>query len=105
MGRLYQVFSWPGNIRELENALERAVILGGETIHPQDLPLEMRPQNEEQAASLPSGMSLNEALEDLEQRMILRALQQADGVAAHAAEALGLTKSNLAYKIKKYGLG
>ena len=36
--------------------------------------------------------------------MILRALREADGVAAHAAEALGLTKSNLAYKMKKYGL-
>ncbi|MCB2228949.1 MAG: sigma-54 dependent transcriptional regulator [Desulfarculaceae bacterium] len=96
---------WPGNVRELENAIERAVILAGERITPADLPLEMRPAaTPAEAAPPPSGVNLNEALEDLEQRMILQALKEADGVAAHAAEALGLTKSNLAYKLKKYGI-
>ncbi|MCF8032630.1 MAG: sigma-54 dependent transcriptional regulator [Desulfarculaceae bacterium] len=96
---------WPGNVRELENAIERAVILAGGRITPSDLPLEMRPTADPGADAAPlPGASLNEALEDLEQRMILQALKQADGVAAHAAEALGLTKSNLAYKLKKYGI-
>jgi two-component system NtrC family response regulator len=63
----------------------------------------VQPVKEE--ASLPTGMSLTEALEDLEVRMIRRALAESEGVAARAAEALGLTKSNLAYKLKKYGLG
>ena len=50
-------------------------------------------------------MGIGEAVEDLERRMIQRALDEHKGVAAHAAEALGITKSNLAYKMKKYGLG
>ena len=97
---------WPGNVRELENAIERAVILAGDSITAGDLPLELRPgQGPAAATELPQDVSLNDALEDLERRMIVRALAQAGGVAAHAAEALGLTKSNLAYKLKKYGLG
>ena len=104
MDRLYQ-YSWPGNIRELENALERAVILSGQEIRPSDLPLEVRPEKGGSGLELPEGISINQAVEELEMRMIQRALHQANGVAAHAAEALGLTKSNLAYKIKKYGLG
>ncbi len=104
--RLIYEHNWPGNVRELENALERAVILCGERITPGDLPLEVRPGTEEpKAPGLPRDMGITEAVEDLERRMILRALKEANGVAAHAAEALGLTKSNLAYKMKKYGLG
>ncbi|WP_449246887.1 sigma-54-dependent transcriptional regulator [Desulfarculus baarsii] len=98
---------WPGNVRELENALERAVILAGGEITASDLPLEMQGGRGEKSVGpeLPEGMSINDAVEDLEKRMIQRALGEAGGVAAHAAAALGLTKSNLAYKMKKYGLG
>ncbi|MCB2191444.1 MAG: sigma-54 dependent transcriptional regulator [Deltaproteobacteria bacterium] len=98
--------SWPGNVRELENAIERAVILAGESITPADLPLEIRPKGQAAPSTeLPRNMSFNDAVEDLERRMIIRALNEAGGVAAHAAEALGLTKSNLAYKLKKYEIG
>jgi two-component system NtrC family response regulator len=97
--------SWPGNVRELENALERAVILAGDEIKASDLPLEMKAGREEGGATLPSGMTITEAVEDLEVRMIKRALAEADGVQAHAAELLGITKSNLSYKMKKHGLG
>jgi two-component system NtrC family response regulator len=99
-------YAWPGNVRELENALERAVIMSGAEIRPADLPLEVRPEVAEPCApELPRDMGITEAVEDLERRMIQRALAEAHGVAAHAAEALGLAKSNLAYKMKKYGLG
>ncbi|BEQ15374.1 sigma-54-dependent transcriptional regulator [Desulfoferula mesophila] len=98
--------AWPGNVRELENAIERAVILAGDSITPADLPLEIRPEERSAASTeLPQNMSINDAVEDLERRMIVRALKEAGGVAAHAAEALGLTKSNLAYKLKKYEIG
>jgi two-component system NtrC family response regulator len=103
MRRIYE-HAWPGNVRELENALERAVILCGEEILPSDLPLEVRPSGEGETA-LPTGMTINQAVEDLERRMIQRALAEAGGVAAHAALALGITKSNLAYKKKKVRLG
>ena len=94
--------SWPGNVRELENALERAVILAGDTILPQHLPLETKTDSIEEAEEETS--DLNQALEALERRMITRALLKAGGVAAHAAEALGVSKTNLAYKMKKYGI-
>jgi two-component system NtrC family response regulator len=97
--------AWPGNVRELENALERAVILSGEKIKPSDLPLEMKGEREEAGATLPSGMTISEAVDDLEIRMIKRALAESNGVQAHAAELLGITKSNLSYKMKKHGLG
>jgi two-component system NtrC family response regulator len=98
-------YAWPGNVRELENALERAVIMSGDSIAPGDLPLEVSPgQAQGQAPELPQQMGITEAVEDLERRMIQRALAEHAGVASHAAESLGITKSNLAYKMKKYGL-
>ena len=105
MRRIYE-HSWPGNVRELENALERAVILAGEEIRPRDLPLEVVPTREDSGGiSIPPGMGINQAVEALEIGMIKRALAEHQGVQARAAEALGISKSHLAYKIKKYGLG
>jgi two-component system NtrC family response regulator len=103
MERIYD-HTWPGNIRELENALERAVILAGSEITPLDLPLQGQTVETESGLTLPRGMTITQAVEELEQRMIKRALSENQGVAAHAARALGITKSNLAYKMKKYGL-
>jgi two-component system NtrC family response regulator len=91
-------------VRELENALERAVILAGSEITPRDLPLEGLDGEGESGLTLPRGMTITQAVEELELRMIQRALAENNGVAAHAARALGVTKSNLAYKMKKYGL-
>ena len=96
--------AWPGNVRELENALERAVILAGSAITPQDLPLEGVGEDLGSELTLPRGLTITQAVEELELRMIKRALAENNGVAAHAARALGVTKSNLAYKMKKYGL-
>lgn len=92
-------------MRELENALERAVILAGDTIGAEDLPLEMVSGQAGTAPELPTGMGISQAVEDLERRMIQRALAESGGVQTKAAKALGVTKSNLAYKLKKYGLG
>jgi two-component system NtrC family response regulator len=103
MERIYD-HAWPGNVRELENALERAVILAGSEITPRDLPLEGLDGEGESGLTLPRGMTITQAVEELELRMIQRALAENNGVAAHAARALGVTKSNLAYKMKKYGL-
>ncbi len=103
MQRIYD-HAWPGNVRELENALERAVILAGSTITPQDLPLNGAGDEPGSELALPRGMTITQAVEELEQRMIKRALAENNGVAAHAARSLGVTKSNLAYKMKKYGL-
>lgn len=101
--RLIYEHHWPGNVRELENLLERAVILAGDEVQPSDLPLGPGGSPGGSGLTVPPGLSINEAVEALERSMIQQSLQAAGGVAARAADALGITKSNLAYKMKKYG--
>ncbi|MEJ5329720.1 MAG: sigma-54 dependent transcriptional regulator [Desulfobaccales bacterium] len=102
-------YPWPGNVRELENVMERAVILcNGRVITPQDLPAELagaRPESPlDLGQMLPFHLPLPEALERIEEQMIRRALEQAGNVQVRAAELLGITKSLLQYKLKKYQL-
>ncbi len=102
-------YPWPGNVRELENVMERAVILcSNNVITPQDLPAELvgpRPESPLDLAQLmPFHIPLPEALEQIEEQMIRRALEQAGNVQVRAAELLGITKSLLQYKLKKYHL-
>lgn len=92
-------YHYPGNVRELENAIERAIILArGDVIRPVDLPPAMtRPANVP-----PVGDALPDAVENLERQLILEALRDADGVQTRAAERLGITERNLRYKLRKY---
>jgi len=113
--RIY-AYSWPGNVRELENAIERAVILcSGDTIEPEDLLEEYDRADQEKAAAeqvadlevdgfIPVGLSLPQAVEAVEKKLIERALARTDHVQAHAAELLGIKKNVMQYKMKKYGL-
>jgi two-component system NtrC family response regulator len=99
-------YPWPGNVRELENVIERAVILcSNNTITAADLPANVAeaPEAEFNIDSLvPSHIPLPEALEKIEEMMIRRALNQSGYVQVRAAELLGITKSLLQYKLKKY---
>jgi two-component system NtrC family response regulator len=102
-------YAWPGNVRELENVMERAVILCHDSlITPQDLPKELAPVAQETALEIdrfvPTNIPLPEALERIEEQMIRRALEQSGNVQVRAAEMLGITKSLLQYKLKKYHL-
>ncbi|MBM4274411.1 MAG: sigma-54-dependent Fis family transcriptional regulator [Deltaproteobacteria bacterium] len=102
-------YPWPGNVRELENVIERAVILCGDNlITPQDLPAELGAAAAEPKLDIdrfiPLHTPLNEALEHIEEQMIRRALEQSGNVQVRAAELLGITKSLLQYKLKKYHL-
>jgi two-component system NtrC family response regulator len=102
-------YPWPGNVRELENVMERAVILSsGSVITPQDLPAELAPAAAEPRLDIdrfiPLHTPLPEALEHIEEQMIRRALEQSGQVQVRAAELLGITKSLLQYKLKKYHL-
>ncbi len=86
--RCLAAYDWQGNVRELENAIERAVVLGStETIPPEDLPeavLETRP-----AAEVPEG-GYHEAVNEAKKRLILAAVGEARGSFTEAAKALGL---------------
>jgi len=101
-------YSWPGNVRELENVVERAVVLAsGPKIRTVDLPAEVRGAGLGQLDLdhfVASGTPLPETLEQLEQYLIRQALAKADNIQARAAEILGISKSNLQHKLKKYNL-
>jgi two-component system NtrC family response regulator len=101
-------YDFPGNIRELRNLLERACILAaGETISEDDLRLSSGVPDDGKhkwIAQLPETIVLAEQLESIERDLLQKALRASDGVQAEAARRLGISRSDIAYKIKKYGL-
>jgi two-component system NtrC family response regulator len=105
--RLFYGYSWPGNVRELENVIERVMILcPNEIITGDDLPRGFKSSldNALHIDGIPANAKLYETLEMVEKTMIQRALKMADNVQSHAAAILGIGKSGLNQKIKKYNL-
>ena len=107
--RLFYEYSWPGNVRELENVIERAMVMcPGGAIRVDDLPKDFKQNiNKDNALKLDNlqvQATLYETLAHVEKQVILRALRNADYVQAHAAAMLGIGKSGLNQKIKKYGI-
>jgi len=105
--RLFYEYNWPGNVRELENVIERAIILCEDgLITIKDLPNWFKNNvfNARMIDNIPTGAKLYETLELIEKEMIERALKMADNVQSHAAAILGIGKSGLNQKIKKYNL-
>ena len=109
--RLLISLPWEGNVRELENTIERAAILCEDnTIRPEDVQPDggCRRGNRQWSETLdlgqfiPDNLTLNEIMDGIEERLVRRALEEADDVQARAAEKLGLSKSLLQYKMKKY---
>jgi len=100
---------YPGNVRELQNMIERAVVMTrGSVISKIDLPSGADDTEIESAADgdqvSPNSGSLPDQVEALERRAIEQALDGADGIQSRAAKYLGITERNLRYKLKKYGL-
>jgi two-component system response regulator HydG len=97
-------YAWPGNIRELENTLERAVILClGEQITLQELPVPVRKSVE--SNERPFALRPGHSLKDMEKDLIRVTLVQTDGNRTRAAEILGITRQTLQNKLKEYKLG
>ncbi len=111
--RLLVTLPWEGNIRELENTIERAAILcndnriEGEDVQPDSSVL---PAPQEWSTGLelsqfiPEGLSLSQVLNGIEEKLVRQALEECKNIQARAAEKLGITKSLLQYKMKKYKL-
>ncbi|MFO7801571.1 MAG: sigma-54 dependent transcriptional regulator [Desulfovermiculus sp.] len=90
------LYEWPGNVRELENAIERAVVVGkSRSIQPHDLPIFTQTQSKEQKSK---------NLRELEKEHIASVLEQTSGNIKKSAEILGIDRSTLYHKLKRYGL-
>jgi two-component system response regulator FlrC len=93
---------WPGNIRELENVLQRALILSdGREIGPDELSFEMESEPQSGSSEGAGGGRLNEDLRSVEEQMILDALRAGNGNRKSVAEQLGISQRTLRYKIAR----
>ena len=101
-------YAWPGNVRELENVIERAVVLnsGGGAIGLNDLPPEFSGKTDALSVNgfIPLDAPLQPTLENIEEKLIRRALRHCNNVQSHAADMLGITKSLIQHKMKKYNI-
>jgi two-component system response regulator PilR (NtrC family) len=98
-------YPFPGNVRELENILERAITLstGGE-IRSADIELRAAPLGAPVAATATNPNTLGDHLEDIEREAILKALEQTRYNKTAAAKVLGMSFRALRYRIKKLGI-
>ena len=123
--RIIESYAWPGNVRELANFVERlAVIHSDGDIGPQDLPWPLRNERDDESTDTPvvisdalaknglaidaafpkNGLDLKKHLANIEMNIIESALNESDGVVQRAAELLGMSRTTLVEKIKRYSL-
>lgn len=115
---LLEAYNYPGNVRELENIMERAVALEASTsIFPESLPLKLlKPdsqpipaavspnQSPENTKNFSANFDLEKGVENFEREYIIRALEKSGGMKKKAAEILGISFRSLRYRITKYGI-
>jgi DNA-binding NtrC family response regulator len=97
-------FSFPGNVRQLEHAIQHAVVLAGDTnIDVQHLPRDIAHAGDAVLSGSPLPRPLGAALKEFEREYLLRALAEADGKRTLAAEILGISRKNLWEKLRMHG--
>jgi len=111
---LLQKHEWPGNIRELENVIERAVALESTpSVQPESLPPTVRSGSTRLSPALssvgtevlpPDGLDLEARVQEIERGYIAQALERANGVQVKAADLLGMSFRSFRYYVKKYNL-
>ncbi len=100
-----RTYDWEGNVRELENVMERAVVLcKGNSVTLRDLPEEVRGRDESVEAAPVQGQTLTQILEALERQILVRTLEKNRGSQTKTAGELGIKRTTLRYKMGKYGL-
>lgn len=109
--RAFELYEWPGNVREMENVIERTVALtDGDLIKPQDLPSTIGNIEQQDEEALPhptitsAGIDLPATMAEIERGMIEDALQLTKGVKARAAAILQINRTTLVEKMKRLGL-
>lgn len=109
---LLKKYDYPGNVRELENIIERTVALeGGATILPESLPPFVNtPTGRKMASShdieiTDEGIDLEKVIGQIEKELLIKAIHTANGVKKKAAKLLGITFRSMRYRVEKYNLG
>ncbi len=99
-------YNWPGNIRELENVIQRAIVMAQGSLisseHIPELQTQSKPTSEDYFSE--KNLSLKDALHDLEKNMIIRALEKTNGNRTKAAELLGINRRLLFTKMNQYNI-
>jgi two-component system response regulator PilR (NtrC family) len=107
--RALLAYPFPGNVRELENLMERCLVLGHQTITLECLPTKITDlQHELQVPTLMElpleGMNLEAHLDGIEKKFLMQALKQSNGVKKNAATLLGMTFRSFRYRLAKFGM-
>jgi DNA-binding NtrC family response regulator len=98
---LLEQYQWPGNIRELKNAIERSMLLNDrERLEPDDFTTLTRTVTATSFKLPPEGLNL----EDVERQLLVQALERANGNQTQAAQLLGINRDQVRYRIEKFGL-
>ncbi len=101
-------YDWPGNIRELQNLVERCLVLGGhDQLKSEWLPSQMQVTKKGTGCILdeiPEGFQLEPWLEEIERNVLVKALEKAGGVRKKAAELLGISFRSIRYRLDKLGI-
>jgi transcriptional regulator with PAS, ATPase and Fis domain len=99
--KLLEQYRWPGNIRELKNAIERAMLLmDRERLEPEDFTTLTRSVAATSFKLPPEGLDL----EEVERQLLTQALERANGNQTQAAQLLGINRDQVRYRIEKFGL-
>ena len=97
-----QQYRWPGNVREMRNAIERAMLLvEGDSLEPDHFTTLTRTVAPTQFRLPPDGVNLD----DVERQLLMQALERANGNQTQAAHLLGINRDQVRYRIEKFGLG
>jgi len=100
--KLLHSFTWPGNVREIKNVIERAVLsCEGKTINPEHLPSSIQVARQVDRRKT---VVVSTDLHDREQQLIASVLENCSYNQSEAARAMGISRNTLRYRIKKYGI-
>ena len=109
--QMLTAYHWPGNIRELENAVEAAAIIAQNKIEPRHLPAAIAANTigsnkttHQKLETFPKAMNLDERIQELEKSMIIDALKKSRGIQKRAAAYLNIKERSLWHRIKKYDI-